>query len=951
MVYENNDILFDNDMNTIVDAFNNTGVLTGCGVTTSSAMTVAIASGTYIINGTKYTYSGGTQVVTAASSSNPRKDIIYLNASGLQYTTGTAAAAAPSSSTGRQTSIPIPPTLPSDSVLLAEIWVETSETTLGSSDIEDLRIFITSLSDVATSGDHVDLANKGTNTHTQIDSHISNTSNPHSVDKTDVGLSNVPNTDCTNASNITTGTLSSSVLPPVALTEVAVYASEALMLAATTEEGDVAVRSDLNKSYMHNGSSTGTMADWTELQTPTDSVLSVNGETGTVVLTTGDITEDVNDRFVTDAQLVVIGNTSGTNTGDQDAVDVDITDSGSYYTATDVEGALQEIRAANAAKNDNTGFPTKTTSTITFTDGTRTFSIQPTATNFEYYEDSVLFTSTGDTVVIDDTEGIHIIYYNNGVLTSVANPSEYFASNLIMTKPLVSIVYWNATDNEAIYVGEERHGMQMDGNTHAYLHYSNGLVYRNGLGLNTMSVDGTGITVDAQFGIDAGGVSDEDLGLQISAVTSTTGLPIYHMTGSTVTWNKTIVSGFSARTLDNTSATRLAWNEYTGGAWQLTEATNNDFVLCHIFATTEKDNPMIAIMGQNEYNTKSQARTGAQTEINELVLNDIMFPEIRPIGTVILQTNTSYTSAINAKVVSTDEGDNFIDWRNQVVSRVELSTDDHNSLTNLQGGAGGDYYHLTSVDATKVGHLTVTQAVDLDTMESDVSANTAKVSYPGNADATELNILDGATLTTTELNYVEGVTSAIQTQLNACVKDTGNETIAGIKTFSSFPVTPSSAPTTNYQTANKKYVDDNAAGGGGAPPIYVTKDGEQSTGLLYYIPITDAYDGMDITEVRISLLGLPTGSDFEVDVRKNGTASTDSIFTSDAEINIGTAQTATNGIYQVGCSTSGSTVGTAGTTIDSARDSVASDDVLFIYVTQVGSTITGTDLKVVLTLE
>jgi hypothetical protein len=34
------------------------------------------------------------------------------------------------------------------------------------------------------------------------------------------------------------------------------------------------------------------------------------------------------------------------------------------------------------------------------------------------------------------------------------------------------------------------------------------------------------------------------------------------------------------------------------------------------------------------------------------------------------------------------------------------------------------------------------------------------------ATATELNILDGATLSTTELNYVDGVTSSIQTQLN-----------------------------------------------------------------------------------------------------------------------------------------------------------------------------------------
>jgi len=36
------------------------------------------------------------------------------------------------------------------------------------------------------------------------------------------------------------------------------------------------------------------------------------------------------------------------------------------------------------------------------------------------------------------------------------------------------------------------------------------------------------------------------------------------------------------------------------------------------------------------------------------------------------------------------------------------------------------------------------------------------------------------------------------------------QTIAGIKTFSSFSITPSSAPTTDYQVANKKYVDDNS---------------------------------------------------------------------------------------------------------------------------------------------
>lgn len=43
------------------------------------------------------------------------------------------------------------------------------------------------------------------------------------------------------------------------------------------------------------------------------------------------------------------------------------------------------------------------------------------------------------------------------------------------------------------------------------------------------------------------------------------------------------------------------------------------------------------------------------------------------------------------------------------------------------------------------------------------------------------------------------------------VYTSGDQTIADVKTFTSFPVTPSSAPTTDYQTANKKYVDDSSS--------------------------------------------------------------------------------------------------------------------------------------------
>jgi hypothetical protein len=50
-----------------------------------------------------------------------------------------------------------------------------------------------------------------------------------------------------------------------------------------------------------------------------------------------------------------------------------------------------------------------------------------------------------------------------------------------------------------------------------------------------------------------------------------------------------------------------------------------------------------------------------------------------------------------------------------------------------------------------------------------VTATTSELNIMDGVTATtsELNIMDGVTATTTELNYVDGVTSAIQTQLDA----------------------------------------------------------------------------------------------------------------------------------------------------------------------------------------
>jgi len=77
----------------------------------------------------------------------------------------------------------------------------------------------------------------------------------------------------------------SAQLPAIAITDTFPVASQAAMLALTAEVGDVAVRTDLNKSFILKTAGASTLSNWQELLTPTDAVLSVNGQTGAVSLT------------------------------------------------------------------------------------------------------------------------------------------------------------------------------------------------------------------------------------------------------------------------------------------------------------------------------------------------------------------------------------------------------------------------------------------------------------------------------------------------------------------------------------------------------------------------------------------------------------------------------------------------------------------------------------------
>ena len=117
------------------------------------------------------------------------------------------------------------------------------------------------------------------------------------------------------------GKIDENVLPALAITNAFPVDSEEAMLGLTAQTGDIAIRSDVNKSYILSAEPASTVSNWLELRTPTDAVLSVNSKTGAVILTTDDIAEGSNNLYFTEARATSNFNTNFANKNVTDLAD------------------------------------------------------------------------------------------------------------------------------------------------------------------------------------------------------------------------------------------------------------------------------------------------------------------------------------------------------------------------------------------------------------------------------------------------------------------------------------------------------------------------------------------------------------------------------------------------------------------------------------------------------
>ena len=378
-----------------------------------------------------------------------------------------------------------------------------------------------------------------------------------------------------------------------------------------------------------------------------DSLLGNSGDiniiTGSAGAVRGKVRVTGREVDVSNVKIVNLSN----GTANNDAVNVSQLNSAIASSFEDIEQPV--------------GLKDPTQVALSIDDSLRTLTVAPTGASFVCFVKGKKITiSSSLQSTWPNTPGLHFFYIDQ---TGSLITTTTFTDAIITEYSFVSMVYWDDVAAKHIIFANEKHGMKMSPITHAYLHRTRGAAFDSGGKLVNFVVDGGGSSnTHAQFTSNLGVIWDEDIRIPYPAQAQ---IPVFYKSGASGLWKRKeansfplIISGEEGYT---GASGLIPYNNFNGSSWVLSEASNNKFVLVHIFATNDIEFPVIAIQGQVEYNDKTTARKGALTEIREL--SGLPVYEFCPLGSVIYQTSNAYTNTPKAQIVSTADGDNYEDHR------------------------------------------------------------------------------------------------------------------------------------------------------------------------------------------------------------------------------------------------------------------------------------------------
>jgi hypothetical protein len=365
------------------------------------------------------------------------------------------------------------------------------------------------------------------------------------------------------------------------------------------------------------------------------------------------------------------------------------------------------------------GHEDKSESTISFNEGTRTFSIAPVSTSFTVWCAGKRFVKTAtETVEIPDTSGLYYIYYNSsGVLS-------YRTSFFVWDEDApTAYVYWNEVDNKAYFFADERHGITLDWATHEYLHRTRGAAIANGFGTNNYILNGDGsLDSHAKLDIADGTFFDEDLQVDISHSATPTPntweqvlqgnaeIPVFYRLNNH--WTKDVATEFPLKQ----GASRPQYNLDTAGTWSATDIDNNRFGVSWIIATNNLNEPIIAVLGQGSYTDNGSAEAEFYGSLN---LDGFPIVEFRPLYKIIYECKDSYSNTPSASFTS------IVDLRSVIAADQGIGTtavSDHGSMTGLSDDDHTQYLNIARHDA--LDHSTALGTASLNDL-GDVNISSA----------------------------------------------------------------------------------------------------------------------------------------------------------------------------------------------------------------------------------
>lgn len=370
-----------------------------------------------------------------------------------------------------------------------------------------------------------------------------------------------------------------------------------------------------------------------------------------------------------------------------------------YGIADAVSAAqLQVLSDTFAASGEPTGIVNKNLTTITFTNGTRTFTIAPTGASFDIYVKGVKYTKTTTNIQIGNLDGSWFVYFDQNATIQTSQTAWDLASQVP-----IAIVYWNVAAQAAQFIAEERHGTVMDPSTHEYLHATQGTRYRNGLVLSNYTTTGTGTAnADSTIGLSGGSIQDEDLIMDITHSAN----PLNHFeqvlnTVATIpvmrridgTWVKLAATNYPIKKGTSTAQ----YNSGSGSSWSLTDAASGNYVAMFIVATNHLTNPVVAVMGQRE-DTNLDAALKNNTWMS-LSWGDVPFSEFKQLYRLVFQTDSSYTNATASRLVYVEDIRGVSSLPTSSIAALP-----HSTLTGLSQDDHSQYVHINTARTVTAQH-------------------------------------------------------------------------------------------------------------------------------------------------------------------------------------------------------------------------------------------------------